>query len=232
MKKRNGFTLIELLVVIAIIAVLAALLVPAVQRGLMTARRTACISNMRQIGLGLTMYCNDHAGWYPKTTHGVPQGDQIHTWIFTLAPYLNDVDDIRLSPGDPHYRARKSNHGTSYVMNEYIAVPIRGFSGVVEDYTNRENLARPSATYTTFIGADHLDPNITADHTHSRGWSSSWQAVLADIQPDRHRVGAGKDPHLDGDANYLFADAHVETRPGTEMHARWLENRDFARPSQ
>lgn len=231
MHKRTGFTLIELLVVIAVIAVLAALLVPAVQRGLMAARRTACASNMRQIGIGLTMYCNDHHGWFPRTMHGTSRDDREQTWIFTLAPYLDDVDDIRLSPGDPRYRERRENHGTSYVMNEYIAVAIRGFHGVVQDYTNRDNLDRPSATYTAFIGADRLDPDITADHTHSRNWGAGWDAVLADIQPDRHRVGDPSERRLDGSANYLFADAHVESRSGTDMYARWLENGDFARPS-
>lgn len=59
---QRGFTLVELLVVIAIIGVLAALLVPALARGKSAARRTACTSNLRQLGLASQMYWDDNDG--------------------------------------------------------------------------------------------------------------------------------------------------------------------------
>src|SRR5881296_3938324 len=60
MYRRKGFTLIELLVVIAIIAILAAILFPVFAQARAKARQAVCLSNMRQLGTGLTMYAQDY----------------------------------------------------------------------------------------------------------------------------------------------------------------------------
>ena len=80
-RQKRGFTLIELLVVIAIIAILAAILFPVFAQARAKARQSACLSNMKQLGTGLTMYAQD----WDET---LPEKDQLSK----LFPYLKQGD--------------------------------------------------------------------------------------------------------------------------------------------
>ena len=74
MSRKRGFTLIELLVVIAIIAILAAILFPVFARAREKARQSSCLSNVKQIGLGMMMYVQDYDERFPTLYYTPPGG--------------------------------------------------------------------------------------------------------------------------------------------------------------
>jgi prepilin-type N-terminal cleavage/methylation domain-containing protein len=90
LRARHGFTLIELLVVIAIIAVLVAILLPAVQQAREAARRTGCLNNLKQIGIGLHSYAETYTIFPPSHCIGLGPGGgwSIHA---RLLPYMEQT---------------------------------------------------------------------------------------------------------------------------------------------
>ena len=83
MNERRGFTLIELLVVIAIIALLMAILMPALQRVRKQAQATTCLSNLRQIGLATALYADDYDRYIPRGSTG-----NNPIWFMQYLPYI------------------------------------------------------------------------------------------------------------------------------------------------
>jgi len=100
---KKAFTLIELLVVIAIIAILAAILFPVFAQAKQAAKKSADLSNMKQIGIAIMMYLSDNEDVYPQAYwYKNDQGDLNGYWHWSagIMPYMKS-SEIFVSPGDP-----------------------------------------------------------------------------------------------------------------------------------
>jgi general secretion pathway protein G len=131
MRRREAFTLIELLVVIAIIAILAGILFPVFARAKSAAKKTVCISNLKQIGASVAMYMGDHDGvfphaldasdkyapqiWaaHPEFQERIPRMPMLHE---ALQPYMKSRELFRC-PGDTGTRVLDSHFPQAFVTS-------------------------------------------------------------------------------------------------------------------
>ena len=111
--QKPGFTLVELLVVIAIIGILIAMLLPAVQSIRESARRTECMNNIRQLGIGVTSYESAHSAFPPSHTNR-------YTWAAVLLPYIEQKNIADIYDYDVSWNHAKNQDAITKVVKTYI----------------------------------------------------------------------------------------------------------------
>ncbi len=226
---RRAFTLIELLVVISIIALLAALLFPAFGRARENARRTSCLSNQKQIGLGFLQYQSDFDGAFPFTSHVTGL-----SWTNTLDPYLKNRQIFRC-PSDasasweqpvgspPKLRV------SSYYLNAYLA----NEAGGTNDFARDASVSSPAKV---IYVAEAVD-DATGDHFHPQLWgvpydydfgathghtdSAPASGGFAWSQTQNRTTEIALQRHADG-STFTFADGHAKWQKWSQIWFRSL----------
>ena len=201
-----------MLAAVAVIGILAVLIGSFAGNSRVAANRVKCLSNERQIGLGLLSYAADNGGIFPPTTHTTGSLHKEQSWIYGLAEYLGDIDGVRVCPADPPARQKKvfSMGATSYALNDLV------FDSA--EFNRPTNIPRPSATLVLAILSENRAPSTTRDHIHGAEWTS-FSAALSDIEADRHRNGARSPDRLKGSSNYLYADGSARNIPAADFKA-------------
>lgn len=205
MKKKSTFTLIELLVVIAIIAILAAMLLPALSKARERARNASCVNNLKQIGTGAFMYAErgrdrlPYVGHVGSTAYVPPvySTSGITPWWFALNDQVSNEKSF-VCPADT---TKGCDNGLAVTtptpyskFSDGLSYAINGVAGV--QFMILSKAVRPSTVY--MIG----DSASVADASSYR--TSSLTPTTAESNPGRVVLR-----HGDG-CNIVMADGHVE----------------------
>lgn len=204
-RTRAAFTLVELLVVIAIISVLAALLLPVLQRARKAARQIACASNQKQLYLGLVQYTDDFAGILPPTTG---YSDELHAGL-TRPAFWNWTDHL---VGLKYFDFGSAfPHNCDYVISYSWKLPGIFRCPSVREYSTSAGYGAVRKNYHWSIpnnqgGPKRVDRYKTIQALLSEGKATgleSWQSGGGTIYDSTMQYR-----HINR-ANYLYADGHV-----------------------
>ncbi|MGC9319507.1 MAG: prepilin-type N-terminal cleavage/methylation domain-containing protein [Armatimonadota bacterium] len=213
LREQRGFTLIELLVVIAIIAILAAILFPVFSRAKEKARSTACLSNMKQIGLAMMMYQSDYDDVMVPAAIAYP-GIGTYFWRDVLEPYVKNRQIFDCPSYTNKYGGPLAGYdeGGGYAVN-FVSYGTGGHTppvsnlgwGGVWQPVSEAMLEHPS---TTIVAFDYFGGYAVCS---TRNDHTTIHLVLA--TSDAHEPGRR---HNQG-RNWVFADGHSKWNSARNM---------------
>ncbi len=227
-----AFTLIELLVVIAIIGILAAMLLPALNKARARAKTALCVSNLKQIGLGVGLYADDNNDCFPPGYEQTVGSD----WHLLIGPYLAKSKTTYTGQGAvsptficPAYTLPDASHTTSLTYTAHRTMfwanpPFTLPSGVKDTQYLRGQCTRASEVVMVFDGCQSFIGGTTFDaQACSDGLTDTTTPLNGPGNPNSvepigpnvdNLTGAGfiRWRHYgNAGANFLFVDGHVES---------------------
>jgi prepilin-type N-terminal cleavage/methylation domain-containing protein/prepilin-type processing-associated H-X9-DG protein len=230
-RRIKGFTLIELLVTIAIIAILAAILFPVFARAREQARKSACMSNLKQIGIGVMMYVQDYDESYPacdimNTDLGTIQAE----WYDVIAPYMKNTQ-VFVCPSagvivnSSGVKVGNGGYGWNIRGTGSSGSNFNGF-GYRSGPAGSTNWGTPSKNAVKLAEVDEPATTILVTDPASNGTANNGYAALGYLAPASSglsyipvlhggQVGPFNKSSIvavepGGGGNYLFSDGHVK----------------------
>lgn len=235
----QGFTLIELLVVIAIIAILAAILFPVFARARENARRSSCLSNLKQIGLATMMYVQDYDEMYPPTVRwGASSLSASYSfWYDILQPYTRSIQ-VFYCPSSPLPISNLSSmagYDGEYGANQNILVADISGTLLAPTPTPHVSMAAVDSASTTYLIMDYGQYNVNANNvlasvqqpyhadylpgvgtllgltgSNTCPAQAGWSVYQSDCMNGRHLGGV----------NIAFADGHAKWLPDSAVYSQ------------
>lgn len=218
----QGFTLVELLVVIAVIALLAALLFPVFASARGKAREIACVSNLRQLGLAVSMYTQDNDGLYPYAVdpadYSTPQIWASQPQFQAQIPYIGHIQDVLV----PYVKSTELFHCPSdfgFDVEDFSYDPKTGLPLPIDPNGTPPN-AHPSSFkkfgtsyyYRTEELAFRMASEATIQHPTDVN-------ILFDGAGDWHGGGLFAEYRY----NVLFADGHAKSETRSQLDTLWAQ---------
>jgi prepilin-type N-terminal cleavage/methylation domain-containing protein len=226
MARKKGFTLIELLVVIAIIALLLAILMPALQKVKRASQAIVCRSNLKSIGMAALLYAEDHEQTLPRNRGA---------WIHLFMPYLGGIGEEKedFTKTDvyncPNYPDK--DQIVDYVVSSWLDGLVESFDQVQK--TKISAWVNPGSK--VYLADNEFGSWRTIIKTEKDlndiGKYDVWNATHLPMGPDgarrvaraRHNKGSDKDTNENIGCNYLFLDGHsdwMRAKDSTEQYWR------------
>lgn len=238
--RQCAFTLIELLVVIAIIAILAALLLPALSGAKLKAQQANCLSNLKQLTTAALMYNDDMKAWVGPMDPNpdLSNGD----WMWTLLTYYAKVDKLRLCPSAPdrgnpsgavnppgtadtawYWTLSTPNYAGSYGMNKWLSATAGTMKNVAAhpdlviatDATVQKPILTPMFMDSVWINLDPMTNDAPASNLYAPGISNDGMPRCTIARHGGRSAGSaptfvGLGQPLPGAINMSLVDGHAE----------------------